>query len=85
MAKLALLHEDILNNQSPLFSERMQSSNQIDFYLFNEWATQNLNVYSLLEVFELVPSPSKEHDVLYAILEDYESQHGDNMLSLIHI
>lgn len=50
--------------------------------MFNEWATHNLNVYQLLEVFELVPSPSKEHEILYGILEGYERQHGDTMYAL---
>ena len=54
----------------------------IDFYLFNEWATNNLNVYAFLEVFELVASPSKEHDLIYEILEKYERQHGDTMYAL---
>jgi len=63
---LALIEQDNVSGSIK------HKNGHVDINVFNKWATEHLNVYTFLEVFEIVPSPSKEHDVLYAILEEYE-------------
>lgn len=41
-----------------------EGSDRINFTTFKIWAERNLNVYHLLNTFELVPSPLKERKLI---------------------
>jgi len=62
-----------------LFKEGIQ---RIDFKKFKPWAELNLNIYHLINSFEVVPSPSKERLTIMQILQKEEQKHGDTMYVL---
>lgn len=64
------------------FNNDKGGSDRVDFITFKFWAERNLNVYHLLNTFELVPSPIKERRIIIGILENYERKHGDTMYAL---
>lgn len=55
---------------------------KIDYYAFREWASNNLNVYQMLRVFEVVPSPLSERKIILEILHRYDKKHGDTMYAV---
>ncbi len=55
---------------------------RIDFLSFKMWAERSLNVYQLLNTFELVPSPVKERRIIIEVLENYERKNGDTMYGI---
>jgi len=63
-------------HQLNVLSNEVMSSNKpqeyfIDFYTFKQWAVNSINIYQLLRVFELVPSPFREHEIINMILDKY--------------
>lgn len=46
----------------------INSSEGVDFLTFKQWAELNLNVFKLLNTFELVPSPIQERRTILEIL-----------------
>lgn len=55
---------------------------RINFEKFKPWAEVNLNIYHLINSFEVVPSPSKERLTIMQILQKEEQKHGDTMYVL---
>ena len=53
------------------------NNERLDFFTFKHWAERNLNVYHILNTFELVPSPVQERRAILDILQNYQKQHGD--------
>jgi hypothetical protein len=53
-----------------------------DFQTFKKWSETTIDVYKVLQVFELVPSPGREHEIILQILDEYQRKHGDNMYAL---
>lgn len=73
--QLAILASEVVSSNNP-------QECFVDFYTFKQWAVNSINIYQLLSVFELVPSPSREHEIINKILEKYERKHGDKMYCL---
>ena len=60
----------------------LEEKDHVDFASFRQWAEKHLNVYHLLNTFELVPSPVKERRTILEIVQNYERKHGDTMYAL---
>ena len=74
--------EDWMQKQiESLFNDKSQG---LGFDEFLVWARENLNVYKLLNTFEIVPSPRREKFLITQILKEYEMQVGDTFYVLSH-
>ena len=54
----------------------------LDFTGFKKWAESKIDICVVLKVFELVPSPWREQEIISQILKNHLKKHGDTMYAL---
>jgi len=77
-----LLNKEEKNWVEKTSKELSEKNSKIVFESFQDWAGENINVFWMLNIFELVPSAVKENEVMNNAFKNIQKKTGKFLVSL---